>query len=273
MTDQPAQAKALSPIQRVGVLLDSDEMKRKIRASLDGLGISPERFARAALGALAANPFVVERCTIPSVVQSILQAASLGLELDPRLGQAYLVPRRDQALLQIGVRGWIQMAFNTGKLIAMDVGEIHENDVVEYVRGSNPRLEIRPPFSDRGPVVAYYCAAQWIGGGTTIETMTRYEVVAHRDRFSDAWKRQGEKSPWGTDFDQMAQKTVIARARKRWPVSLVPSGVDLDDDGDVRIVDVNPATAPQLVVVEEPAKASVRTSRLDAFANTTTEEN
>lgn len=232
MTESTASAStALTPIQRVGAMLESDAMKAKLRASLDGLGISPERFARAALGALAQNNFVAERCTVPSIVTSVMQAASLGLELDPRLGQAYLVPRGNSATLQIGVRGWLQMAYNTGKLLSLDLGEVCERDKVVYRRGTDPQLIVEPPFGDRGDVVAYYCVAQWAGGGVTIETMTKDEVIAHRDRFSDAWKRQGAKSPWGTDFDEMAKKTVLSRARKKWPVSLVPAGAEIDGDG------------------------------------------
>jgi recombination protein RecT len=227
---------ALTPIQRVAQVLESDGMKSKLAASLDGMGISPERFARQALAALNANPYVVQRCTVPSVVSAVMTAASLRLELNPSLGQAYVVPRGQDATLQIGYRGWLQLAWNSGRLTALDVGVIHEKDQIDYVRGTAPRLDIRPPLGDRGPVVAYYCAAQWVGGGISIEVMSRDEVISHRDRFSDSWKRQGAKGPWGTDFDEMAKKTVVLKARKSWPVSLVPAGVDLDADGNARQV-------------------------------------
>lgn len=239
---------ALTPIQRVAQVLESEGMKAKLAASLDGMGISPERFARAALAALNANPYVVQKCSVPSVVSAVMTAAALRLELDPALGQGYIVPRGQDARLQIGYRGWLQMAWNSGRLAALDVGIIHEKDKVSYRRGTNPSLDIEPPLGDRGEPIAYYVAAQWASGGVSIEVMSKDDVIEHRNRFSDAWKRKGDKSPWGTDFDQMALKTVIMRARKSWPVSLVPAGIDLDGDGYAN------SEAPRPEVVREQAE-------------------
>jgi phage RecT family recombinase len=242
-TDSTAPApRPQTPLQRVAALLDTPEARIKLAQALDGLGVSPERFTRTALAALAASPYVVERCSAGSIVAAILRAATLRLELDPALGQAYIVPRKDQATLQIGARGWIDLAHRTGKLLAIDVGAIHENDAVEYVRGTSPRLEIRPPITKpRGQPVAYYCAAQWQGGASTVEVMRMEEILHIRDTFSEEFQRRGAKSVWGQHFDQMAAKTVVSRARKTWPVAISVDGLgDGEEVGDARIVGFAP---------------------------------
>jgi recombination protein RecT len=253
-----------TPLQRVAALLDTPEARAKLAQALDGLGVSPERFTRTALAALAASPYVVERCSAGSIVASILRAATLRLELDPALGHAYIVPRKNQAILQIGANGWKDLAFRTGKLVAIDVGEICENDAVDYVRGTSPRLEVRPPIAKpRGKVLAYYCAAQWAGGASTVEVMSLEEVTRIRDDFSEEWKRRGASSVWGQHFDAMARKTVVSRARKSWPVAINGDGADLDGE-DVRIVGLaptptaiahDPETGEVLETTAQPAPA------------------
>lgn len=187
---------------------------------------------------MASSPYVVERCSAGSIVASILRAATLRLELDPALGQAYIVPRKDQATLQVGARGWIDLAHRTGKLLAIDVGAIHANDEVEYVRGTSPRLEVRPPLTKpRGPAIAFYCAAQWSGGASTVEVMSLEEIHAIRDAHSEEWQRRGASSVWGKHHDQMCAKTVVSRARKTWPVAISADGLsDGEDAEEVRVV-------------------------------------
>lgn len=225
-------AKPATPLQRLSQVLEGDEVKTKIGNSLAGLGIDPSRFVRAALSALSQNTYVVEKCSPASIVGSVMRAASLGIELDPSLGQAYIVPRGGAATLQISYRGWLRMAWNSGRLLALDVGEICEKDEVEYLRGTSPRLTIKPPLGARGKVIAYYCAAQWKDGGSSVEVMSYDEVVKHRDLYSEEWKKKGPASVWGKHFDEMAKKTVLLLARKTWPVSLTPEGTTVDADGN-----------------------------------------
>jgi len=282
-TDAAPAPRAQTPLQRVAALLDTPEARSKLAQALDGLGVSPERFTRTALAALAASPYVVERCSAGSIVAAILRAATLRLELDPALGHAYIVPRKDQAILQIGANGWKDLAFRTGKLVAIDVGEICEEDQVDYVRGTSPRLEVRPPFTKpRGKVLAYYCAAQWQGGASTVEVMSLEEVTHIRDTYSEEWKRRGASSVWGQHFDAMARKTVVSKARKSWPVAINGDGADLDGD-EVRVVGLAPAPtaiahdpetgevlddAPRALPQPAPAPQRGQSRRLAALVST-----
>lgn len=238
-------AKPATPLQRLSQVLEGDEVKAKIGNSLAGLGIDPSRFVRTALSALSQNTFVVEKCSPASIVGSVMRAAALGIELDPSLGQAYIVPRGGAATLQISYRGWLRMAWNSGRLLALDVGEICDKGEVEYLRGTTPRLTIKPPLGDRGKPIAYYCAAQWKDGGSSVEVMSLDDVIKHRDLYSDEWKKKGANSVWGKHFDEMAKKTVLLLARKTWPVSLTPEGTSIDADGN---------TFEEGIIIDQPAR-------------------
>jgi len=102
----PAPQRALTPIQSISQTLYSEAMAPKISAALDGTGISAERFKRAALAALSqpSASFLVGKCDRGSIYAAVMNAAAAGLELHPALGQAYIVPRGGQAVLQVGTR-------------------------------------------------------------------------------------------------------------------------------------------------------------------------
>ena len=63
--------------------------------------LTPERFSRMVLTALAKTPKLAE-CTPASFVGSMLTAAQLGLEPNTPLGQAYLIPSGKECQFQLG---------------------------------------------------------------------------------------------------------------------------------------------------------------------------
>ena len=56
-------------------------------------------------------------------------------------------------------------------------------------------------------VYAYYAYAEMKNGGKALTVMTKIEIVKHMKHYSRAYK--SKDSPWVTDFDAMAIKTVI----------------------------------------------------------------
>ncbi|WP_296643028.1 RecT family recombinase [Roseinatronobacter sp.] len=213
----------ISPIQSISKTLDSEAFAPKIAASLDGTGISPERFKRAALAALSRPEaaYLVEKCNRQSIYTALMNAAAAGLELHPALGQAYLVPRGGEATLQIGYRGLIALAARSGLAVEVDV--IFAGDKYSVVKGTSPEVRVEPEFDakKKGEWVAVYCITHYASGAKTLTFMTRAEVEALRDRFSDAYKRGGAAAKaWRENPEEMAKKTAIRRAAKLWPVSV-----------------------------------------------------
>lgn len=222
----------LTPIQAISQTLDSEAFSPKIAASLDGTGISAERFKRAALAYLSRSEadYMVKNCTRQSIYTAIMNAAAAGLELHPALGHAYIVPRKDQAVLQVGYKGYIALAARAGLAVEADV--IYAGDRYKVVKGMNPTVEVEPEFdpAKRGEWVAVYVITHYANGARTLTFMTRAEVEKLRDRYSDAYKRGGAGAKvWQENPEEMAKKTCVRRASKLWPIS-VPGGDGDDDD-------------------------------------------
>lgn len=149
-----------------------------------------------------------------------MQAAQLGLEPNTPLGEAYLIPFRNHGVLecqfQVGYKGLIALAHRNE--IYIQAHEVHENDEFSVVYGLNPQLIHKPVFKDRGKVIAYY--GVWkTGDGKNygFEVMTPEDVEAHAKKYSQSYGKGF--SPWKTNFDEMAKKTVIKKALKYAPVS------------------------------------------------------
>lgn len=234
------QKKQLTPMQTLAKTLEGPYAE-KIGMALAGTGISPERFTRTALAALNGNKYLVDRCSRESIIISVMSAATLGLELSPTMGHAAIVPRGSEATLQVQYKGKIHLAQQHPKIAAVAVGIIHEKDRYEFCEGTHPELKVYPALGDRGAPIAYYCITHYRDGISVPTVMTHEEIVSHRNKFSDAYKRGGKGAEvWKQHFDAMAFKTVVHRASKLWPLS-IPSGGDDDDAGE--IVEQTPSPA------------------------------
>ena len=181
--------------------------------------LTADRFTRMVFTALSTNP-QLQQCTQSSFLGAMMQAAQLGLEPNTPLGEAYLIPFRNHGTLecqfQVGYKGLISLAHRNG--IYIQAHEVHENDEFYVVYGLNPQLIHKPVFKDRGKVIAYYGVWKDDGGKNYgFEVMTPEDVEAHARKYSQSYGKGF--SPWKTNFDEMAKKTVIKKALKYAPMS------------------------------------------------------
>ena len=185
--------------------------------------ITPERFTRMATTAVTMNPDLGE-CTPSSFIGAMLQAAALGLEPNTPLGQAYLIPynRKDrrtgkfykEAQFQIGYRGLIELAHRSGEFMSIEAHIVYENDEFDYELGLEPKLRHKPALKNKGEMVWVYAVYKLQSGGYGFEVMSREDIEKHRDKYSQA----KSFSPWVTNFEAMAKKTVIKQALKYAPL-------------------------------------------------------
>lgn len=181
--------------------------------------ITPERFTRMVLSALSSTPKLAE-CSPQSFLAAMMTAAQLGVEPNTALGQAYLLPYRNhgnmECQFQLGYKGLIDLAYRSGEVSVIQAHTVYENDVFEYELGMDPKLRHVPAKADRGEAVAYYAMFKTKDGGYGFEVMSVDDVQRHAQRYS---KRYGSgSSPWRSNFDEMAKKTVLKRALKYAPL-------------------------------------------------------
>lgn len=199
------------------------EIRKAIPKGMDG-----GRFARIALTMLPGRPDLLD-CDAKTILGGILQAAAWGLELDPVLGMAYLVPYKGKAQIIIGYQGLITLARRSGEVKNIVPQTVYEKDEFDYELGLHPKLEHKPsPTPDRGKPIGYYAVATMRQGPPEFRFMWYHEVQAIRAR-----SRAKDSGPWVTDEEAMSWKTVIRRLCKYLPRTVdLAKAIQMDEKVD-----------------------------------------
>lgn len=187
--------------------------------------LTPDRMVRLVCAA-ASRDEQLAKCTPLSILRSLSQAASMGLEPFDGRNEVHLVPRWNkkgnggkgclEATCLVGYPGLIRLATDTGKVRNIEARVVYSKDVFEVEYGVQPRIIHKPTFEkDHGTIVAFYAVAFLPDGSTTFEVMPNHEVEDIRDRSKDSDKF----SPWKSDFAEMGRKTVVRRLCKYLPKS------------------------------------------------------
>ena len=191
--------------------------------------LSAKRYISACLTALAVQPKLMQ-CKPSSVLKSMMESARYGLEPNSPLSEAALIPFGQECTFLIEYRGMMKLAWNTGLIKSLDYDKVCEGDEFDYSKSSDGLLFFhRPSLSaSRGEGSIYYAYAELKHGGTAFQVMTRDDIVAHAKQFSRGYS--SKSSPWQTDFDAMAYKTVIRQlCDKKLPKSTTENGILMNE--------------------------------------------
>lgn len=193
-------------------------MEGEIKKALPSV-LTPERFTRMVLSAISTNP-KLGSCTPQSFLGAMMSAAQLGLEPNTPLGQAYILPYQNKGTLeaqfQIGYKGLIDLAWRSGEISDIQAHVVYENDTFNCEYGLEPKLVHKPADSERGNPVKVYAIFKTKSGGFGFEVMSMDDVRTHAAKYSKAYS--SAYSPWKTNFEEMAKKTVLKRVLKYAPL-------------------------------------------------------
>ena len=193
-------------------------MEKEIAKALPSV-ITPERFTRIVLSAISVNP-KLGQCTPASFLGAMMTSAQLGLEVNTPLGQAYVLPYSNKGTLeaqfQIGYKGLIDLAYRSGEVEVIQSHVVYENDEFVCSYGLNPELTHKPAFADRGEPIKVYAVFKTKSGGYGFEVMSMDDVRRHAAKYSKSYNNSF--SPWKTNFEEMAKKTVLKRVLKYAPL-------------------------------------------------------
>jgi recombination protein RecT len=204
-------------------------MTQQIQVALPQ-GLSAERFTRVIVTELRRNPRLAETQWI-SLAGSVMLAAQLGLEPGP-LGLAFLVPYKNECTLQIGYKGYIELARRSGYIQSLSAHEVRASDEFEFEYGLEERLTHRPNFLDDSAPIAYYAVARYKDGGHNMVVLSKRQVDSYRARSPAA---RGGQSPWDTDYDAMAKKTCVRRLVPYLPLTIETATALSFEDRTVRL--------------------------------------
>ena len=182
---------------------------------LEGTPLGYERFVSVTMNAFRDSPGLLQ-CTPASLKVSIVQAVTLGLEINSPMQHAAIVPfRKGQksiATLIPMYQGYIYLALASGKYRGINARVVHEKDEFEVFYGTENRIHHVPFYKEHpGKLVAAYAFYETTDGYKDFVFLRADQVEAIRDnqlsKISDQWKK--EQSPWFAWEEPMWRKTAV----------------------------------------------------------------
>lgn len=204
----------------------------------------------------------------------------------------WMAVTESKAQFVLGYKGYIQLALRSGQYADIDVLNVKEGEYKgrDAMTGKPKFLFIEDDATrDELPTAGYLAYFEYLNGFRKTLYMTKEQVMAHADRYSPAFssaayrKLQNNEipknelwkysSPWYSDFDTMAHKTLLRRLISKWGVMSVDLQRALEADEAVvtraedgaLIPEPAPKLPPELIPepVTEPAPVSGNPMSLD----------
>ena len=256
------QGGAMSPVSQLKGLLANTNYQAKFQ---EILGERKAQFI-SALTSLVSSNDQLQKCRPETVIKSAIDAAIMGLPIQPGLGFAYIVPYGQEAQFQIGYKGLIQLALNTGQFERLNAGEVREGQL----KGIDEFQEAVFDWAVAGGEVIGYWAGFRLGNGyRKMVYMTVDQCKAHAKEFSRAYqydlKAGKASSPWSKNFAAMATKTCIKRLLGWAPKAIemiqttTPKAME-DEPVDVEVMHSEPVEEAD----ESPEREPVDEAMIDA---------
>ncbi|WP_373279885.1 recombinase RecT, partial [Lactococcus fujiensis] len=193
------------------------------------------------------NNNLLKRATPDSIMTAAMKAATLDLPIEPSLGFAYIIPYGQEAQFQIGYKGLIQLALRSGQITGLNSGIVYKSQFISY----DPLFEeLEIDFMQpEDEVVGYFASMKLSNGFMKVVYWTKARVENHKKRFSKA----GAKSPWATDFDAMAQKTVLKAMISKFAPLSQEMQIAVIADNESETLEPKDVTPEQpLISIDEP---------------------
>lgn len=197
--------KSLSPMQRYNRYITNPATQDYLQSVLNE---NKADFV-SSLTSLVGSNVKLQECQPASVMYTAIKAAALALPLDPNLGFAYVIPYKDnknnQTLAQfiLGWKGLLQLAIRSQLYRTINADCVYEGEAVVTDRISGEMRITGEKTADN--VIGYFAYFEMTNGFRKSIYWPREKVESHARRYS----KSVTSGPWKTDFDAMAQKTVL----------------------------------------------------------------
>lgn len=232
---------------------NSPAVKQKFSEVLDGNG---QQFV-ASLLSIVTNNNLLAKATNESIMTAAMKAATLKLPIEPSLGMAYIVPynrnekqgntwvKINEAQFQMGYKGFIQLAQRSGQIRNINCDIVYKEEFLRYdkVYGT---LHLKEEQVDSGEVEGYFASLELINGFRKMIFWKKEKVIAHAQKYSKTYDKQigdfKSGTPWKTEFDAMAQKTLIKELLSKYaPLSTELQEAIMADNEDSNVNEVKRA--------------------------------
>lgn len=251
----------LRPVDRLKNALNHPAVQDQFRQALEGQsGV----FISSLIELFSSDKYLQE-CNPKDVIMEALKAATLRLPINKSLGFAYIIAYKEKGVpkpqFQLGYKGILQLAMRSGQY-----RHINADTILEGELQSTDKLTGEVTFGPAtGPgVVGYFAHLETLNGFKKTVWASKDQIAGHAKRFSKSFNSQN--TPWKSDFDAMAIKTVIKRLFSRYGIMSIemqaalasdqdaPSAQDTVDDlanqGD--FIDITPEPTQAIAPATEP---------------------
>ena len=211
--------------KQLKTILNNDTMKQSFRNVLE----ENAGAFMASILELYQSDTALQECDPNKIILEALKAATLKLPINKQLGFAYIIPYKGIPQFQLGYKGYIQLAQRSGQYRYINADVVYEGEQVTYDRITGMLMITGDATSDTP--IGYFAYFQLLNGFEKCVYWTREKVEAHAKRYSKAWNRQN--SPWHTNFDAMALKTVIRNIISKYGVMSVEFANAVAEDTSV----------------------------------------
>lgn len=177
----------------------------------------------------------LQKCEPGAVVMEALKAAVLKLPLNKNLGFAWLIAYKQKNVstpnsqigdqgyaqkkiftpsFQIGYRGYIQLALRSGHYRHINADILYKGHKVskDLLTGNC----VITGEAETDEAIGYFAYIELMNGFRKTIVWTKKEVETHARRFSKSFGTSF--SPWKSDFDAMAIKTVVTALLKKYGI-------------------------------------------------------
>jgi recombination protein RecT len=215
-------------------------------------GTTADRLIKTAcLLATSKNGAALSKCSPQSVLRAVVDCARFGI--DPAFGRAYLIPYGNEAELQLGYLGLIELSKRSGEIKSIVSELVQEEDEFDVEVGTNPKFSHRPKFKSDGNNFKFvYALAVFKDEHFEYTVLSKEDVENIRTKYSKA-----PNSPaWQKSYGEMAKKCAIRRLCKTLPLTIEAQEAIEQDDRRNNVIDVD---------VSMPSAKSTAAAKLDAM--------
>jgi len=179
--------------------------------------LTPERVLRMTYTALQRTPKLMT-CDQLSLVNAMLEASMLGLEINTPQHLCTILPYKGKAQLIVEYRGKIALAYQSPNVSHFSAHAVFEQDGFDYEYGTEQKLYHKPYSGkeDRGELIAAYAQIKYKDGAFDFEVIHQADADQAKS-FSPS--KGSSYSPWNVKehIPAMWVKTAIHRLSKRVP--------------------------------------------------------
>lgn len=201
-----------------------------LKRANDVLGGGTQQFMSSVLSLANSNPSL-QKCDPIKLYNACLMSAAIKLPFNQNLGQAFIIAYKGEPQLQIGWKGFVQLAQRSGQFRTINVTDVREGEIKHHDRLTGEMefewMEDEGVRSDL-PVIGYVAFFELLNGFQKMYFMSVVELQAHAKRYSQTYQKG--HGVWKDNFDAMARKTVLKLMLNKFaPLSIdMQKAIDLD---------------------------------------------